>query len=669
VLVILVLVAVWPLLLPGELRGGELGPWPETPAAFLGEYVSGWNSAGTFGTAAAPSPAQAVLGLLQVAVGGSSYLAPRVLLVLPLFVGWLLALRAGQTYSRRRVPRVVAATAYVLSPPALAALVTGQIAALVVLAVLPGIVAGWISLARARTEPARAWRAVAAVALLSALAGAFEPRVLVVLLAVGVLVATVGIGLADGPGWRIALLGRAAVAVGGPVVLLLPWSLQLFAADGLLAGTAGAGATATGDELWRWLLLAPSLEGFPGLLAGVGFVLAGILGLALGTRRAIGLVAALWTAALLGAVGGWWLDRTYADTWAGLPLLVTAAAFAGLFALAFATGERQLARHAFGWRQIGAGITVVAVVVSITTVAGSLVTSRWEAYAVDDPPLPSFIEVEADDEGPFRVLLLADTGDEVTWEVVDGTGPTMASYGVPTPPAAIDTVGDAVSDLLARRDPMALDALGVLNVRYVLVPPGMASPELARALLDQTGAEPEPVPEGQLLSVTRWLPRAAAVSSTVATQIEEQATIPVESTLTELEPLEPGRFRGEVSDDDEVIVAEMAEQGWRVTAGGATVRPESTSDLVHFDEVPGGTIDVEHAGTAARNLAVTGQLLAVLLAVSLALRPPGFARAYASRGDRAAATDPAWANAGVVATDPPDAARDPQHAHPPQVQR
>ena len=37
-------------------------------------------------------------------------------------VAWLLSLRAAQTYSQRKLPRVVAATAYVLSPPALAAL-------------------------------------------------------------------------------------------------------------------------------------------------------------------------------------------------------------------------------------------------------------------------------------------------------------------------------------------------------------------------------------------------------------------------------------------------------------------------------------------------------------------------------------------------------------------
>jgi hypothetical protein len=40
----------------------------------------------------------------------------------------------------------------------------------------------------------------------------------------------------------------------------------------------------------------------------------------------------------------------------------------------------------------------------------------------------------------------------------------------------------------------------------------------------------------------------------------------------------------------------------------------------------GAILEVRHAGQGARALALTGQLLAILLVVSLMLRPPGFAR-------------------------------------------
>ncbi|MFP4311627.1 MAG: glycosyltransferase, partial [Nitriliruptoraceae bacterium] len=88
-LLVLALVGTWPLLRPGALRGGQLASWPASPAAFLSDHVAGWSTAGAFGTSLDPSPAQAVLGLLHLAVGGSSYLAPRVLLLLPFVLAWV----------------------------------------------------------------------------------------------------------------------------------------------------------------------------------------------------------------------------------------------------------------------------------------------------------------------------------------------------------------------------------------------------------------------------------------------------------------------------------------------------------------------------------------------------------------------------------------------------
>jgi hypothetical protein len=49
---------------------------------------------------------------------------------------------------------------------------------------------------------------------------------------------------------------------------------------------------------------------------------------------------------------------------------------------------------------------------------------------------------------------------------------------------------------------------------------------------------------------------------------------------------------------------------------------------------------VSHTGSTTRGLALAGQLLAVLLAVSLALRPPGFARRLASEDPRREPDEP-----------------------------
>ncbi|MGM0618100.1 MAG: glycosyltransferase [Actinomycetota bacterium] len=623
-LTLLAAVGSWPLLLPGQLRGGQLAPWPSSPMALLSDYVAGWHEAAAFGTAATPSPAQALLGGFHLVLGGNTYLASRGVLLLPLAVGWLLALRAAQTYSDRRPPRVVAATAYVLSPPALAALVTGRLDALVVLAALPGLFAGYVTLTRRTTPPARAWRAVAAVVLFGAVAGAFEPAVLLVLLAVGALVAVASILRARELIWRLSLAGRLAIASVGPLLLLFPWSLELFAANGPLLARPAATPEVAGDELWAWLLLSPSLAGFPGLVAGVGFLLAGLLGLALGWRRSAGLVSLLWIAALLGATAAWWADRADVGIWAGTPLLVTAAAFAGTFALAFATGARQLARHAFGWRQIAAGITALAVTVSIASVAWTWVRAPFDAFVVDEPTLPSFVIAEAESEGPFRVVVLAATEGEVAWEVVDGRGVTMAAYGLRQPAAVGDEVRAAIADLLERRDPSAADRLGRLGIRYLIVPEGAGAPELSAALLRQTSLEPRPVATGELHAVTGWLPMAAVLTAAEVAVLDERGAPPADAELDELEPLGGGRYVGEVTAPGAVLLAEAIDDRWRLEVDGTAFAP-SGDTAVRFDEVPAGTAEITFDDTL-RPWAVAVQVLLLLLVISLALRPPGIAR-------------------------------------------
>jgi GT2 family glycosyltransferase len=623
VLAIVFLVGAVPLLTPGELRGGDFAAWPASPAAFLSDYAAGWHEAGAFGTSDAPSPAQAILGLLHLAVAGSSYLAPRLLLLgLPL-AAWLLALRATQIFSARRLPRVVAATAYVLSPPLLAALATGRLGALVVAAAVPGLVAAGAVLARPTTSAEAAWRAVAGVTLLTAVAGAFEPLVLpTALLAAAILLAVGTIKVRDA-GWRRALSIRIAVASVGSLVLLLPWSLDLVTREG--PWRAGDGQVIA-SELWRWLALAPDLGGFPGLLAGLGFLLAGLLGLALGGPRRPWVVTGLWVVALLGALGAWWLGRTAGATWAGVPLFLTSAAFAGLLAVAFATAEAQLTRHAFGWRQLAALTTGLAVAVSLVTVATTLVRGPWEAYLVGEPALPEFVSTAAGEVGPFRVLVLADDGGEVRWEVVEAAGPTMDAYGLPADTAGTEFVGALVADALSGRDPSAAAQLGALNVRYVVVPPGGESAALDEVLRAQPGLEPRPVAAGRVLSITAWIPRAAIVSDETATVLAERGVVPPDATAQPLASVEAGRYRGSASAPGSVVLAEPADPGWTAAAGGQRL-PRRDGPTPQFGEVaPGALVELLHTGGVTRTFAVTGQLLALLLAISLALRPPGFAR-------------------------------------------
>lgn len=643
VLGVVVLVGMMPVLAPGVLRGGELAPWPVSPRIFFGDHGSVWHAVAGLGTDLDPSPSQVLLGLLQLAVFGSSYLAPRVLLLGAPLVGWILALRATQHLSPRRLPRVAAATAYVLSPPAIAALTTGQVSALVVLAVLPGVVGAAATLARPSSSPGRAWRATAGAALLGAVAVAFVPAVLPVLLAGGVVLLVLALPRTP-RGWRSLLVVRVVAAAAGPIVLLVPWSLRFTEPDGPLRGLVPGDPVV--DPLWRWLLMSPDLGGFVTPVAGIGFVLAGVLGLLIGSRRQPLLVTALWLVGVAGAVAGWWAGRVGSPVWAGLPLLLTAAAFAGLFAVAFARGGAALGRHAFGWRQLGAAVTVTAVFVSLGIVAVDVVLGGERTYVRDQAELPPFLTSTATADDPFRVLLLADVGDEVVFEVVPGAGPTMAATGVESDPAGEEHVAVAVADLVSGRDVAATSALAQLGVRYVVVPDGGTSDRLDGALRGQSGLEPRPVATGRVLAVNGALPWASLVTAADAAALGATGALPAGAEVTRL-AVGGGRLSAQLTSDLEepgvLLLAELPSARWHATtADGVPLTRIEDAPVVAF-EVPAGrtVIELGHAGQAGRQIALAGQLLAVLLAISLMLRPPGLAR---PAGTPVAAPGPARAD-------------------------
>ncbi len=620
-LIAVVVMGAWSLLVPGSIRGGQLAPWPASATAFLSDHVAGWHTAGAFGTTQTPSPAQALLGLLQLLLGNSGYLAPRVLLFGSIGAAWVFALRAAQLFSARRVPRVVAATAYVLSPPAIAALMTGQVTALVVLVAIPAVVATGLVLVDPSGSPARAWRAVSAMVLTAAVTSSFEPVMLPVLMLVALVAIALTFASPGDAAWKRALAIRILAAVAGTVVLLLPWSLTLLDPSGPLTV---AGGTFAQGQLWQWLALSPSLVGFPGLLAGAGFVLAGLLGLVFGVARVPGLVAGLWMVALVGAVLGWYLGRSGLLVWPGLPLMLTAAAFAGLYAVAFATAEAQLSRYGFGWRQVSAAVTVTAVAVSVGVVVTSLVRSPLDAYALDDPPLPAFVQAAAEQGERFRVLVIADGADGVSWEVVDGRGPTMAATGLPPSPA-LDLVEEAVDAVLGRADLTAAGRLGVLNIRYVVVPATGVSDDLDRVLMAQIPLEPRPVVQGRVYRVAGVLPPAAIVGGSPSDSPWDV------DTFVEFHPLEPdevGDLRATATLDGTIRLAEHDDGLWRALADARPVpRVDDHAPLVAFGPVSAGQrVVVAHDADAQRILEVGGQLLALLLVISLALRPPRFAR-------------------------------------------
>lgn len=627
-LVAIGLVVTVPLLMGGSLRGGTLAPFPESGHVFLEDYASSWHDAGAFGTSADPSPAQAMLGILQLLMLDSTYLVSRLLVLGAIPAAWVLSLRAIRPLTPTRGPRVAAATVYVLSPAALAAVRSGRVGALVMLVGLPAFVSAVATALGRRPAPATAWRAAAVATLAGAVIVAFEP-----VAALGVAATWVALGLwvairTDTTERRRRALARLGAIVFGTGAILFPWSLSLFQADSpVLGGMTRLGADPA--PFWRWLLQAPEVAGYAGLVAGSGIVLAGVFGLLFAARRRAGTVTALWTVVVLGAVLATASSRAGGEAWVwpGVPLLLTSAALSALFAVGLHSAARALEVHDFGWRQVGAVAMVAGAVVGSLASLASLGEDRWSAYTVADPPLPAFISTVAMTDPDVRVLALMDTVGGVSWDVEAASGPTMAGFGTPQPDGVVRTVTGAIEDMVGGSDPGAAGRLGLLNIRYVVVPDDGRSEALERALAAQLDLEPRPVADGLVYEVTAWLPRVAFVPRTTVDAIARRGVPPTTMGADAFDRVGTATFRGEVDGRGAILVSETEVSAWHARlADGREVMATSSAGLVRID-VPAdaGVVEVEHGGQSRRSLAVTLQVLAVLLVLSVMLRPPSFA--------------------------------------------
>ncbi|MFP5310298.1 MAG: glycosyltransferase [Actinomycetes bacterium] len=632
-LVVGVVVAV-PLLRSGALRGGELAPWPADAAEFWRAYLSTWNDAGGAGTAGASSPAQALLGIVGVLGFGSAWIAPRLLLLGAVPLAWVLALRAGRLATDRRGPRLAAATVYVLSPPAIAALRSGRIGAMVVLVALPALASAFAGAGRPDAPPASAWRNTAAGAIVGAVAVAFEPIVLLVLAAVTVVgVAALSTSEHRVRGSRRRATLRLLVLFGGSLLLLLPWLGQLF---GGAINRAGQDLVVVPDPFWRWLLLSPGLPGFPGITVGVGLLAAGLLGLAFGANRRPLAVAGLWGLLLAGVFAAWGFGRAGAGawTWPGVPLLLTALAAAALLAIAFSSASSQLAGFDFGWRQLASLVTALVVAGGVLVSVIGVAVAPWDAFAIGEDPLPAFLS-DPDDAVAGRTLVLAEVDGTVEWELVGPAGPTMVSYGQAPSRALTARVETIIEEMVAGTDPGAGGRLGLLDVRHVVVPEAGRSDALESALRGQLALEPRPVADGRVYELTTWVPRAVLVPTDAVDVAARRGELPAGVSAVPLDRVGDDRFEGAAPTGGSVLLAEAEADGWRVRADGAVVPGVLADGLLRFDlPGPAEQVVLEHVDRTHRVL-VAIQALLLLLVVSLMLRPPGFATRGAARDARA----------------------------------
>lgn len=621
VLATLGIVTAWPLLASGTLRGGAFAPWPEDGWSFLRSYASSWHDVGGFGTSVAPSPAQALLGILTLGTGGGTYLVPRLLVIGTLPLAWLGALAATRVVTDRPWPRIAAATVYTVAPPVLGAVTGGDLGVMVAAALLPAVAA--LTAGAASTPPARAWRSSAALALVTAAMVAFAPSTVVV--PAGLWVAallTVPVRGQRGQGW--SRLVRASVVVLGVLMLLGPWGLRMIAGD--VALTTGTGSAV--QPYWRWLLHSPPGETPGGLLVGLGLALGAGSGILFAVRRRPVLVtvtALVWLSAVYAA---WWSPTlpSAVPVDPAIAAVIAAGAAALLLAAGLAAAADQLHHHAFGWRQIATAALVVGLATAALGVLQGMLTDPWRSFVVGDPPLPAFVGADVEETGRFRVLVVVVRDGTLQWELTGHDGPSMVGFGVEEPPRLVAYVDATLRDVLAGTDPGAAARLGRANVRYVVIPPGAGDPVLDRALGEQVDLEPEPVADGAVWRVAGWLPRAAVVEAAELVRLDRRGELPETTAVHALERIGPGAYRGPAVTAGAVLLAEVADEGWEARVDGAPLGSVAEDVLARFDLDRSGTVTVEHDRSRRRLAAVVAQASVWLLASSLTLRAPGFAR-------------------------------------------
>lgn len=686
--------------LAGErLTGGTLAAGDADASALWTAATSAWV-AGGLGHPGPSDPFLLVLAPLTVVLG-SAGLAAAALTLGSLVLAALGAWFAAGAATRSVVLRAWAALVWTAAPALLVGLADARVGAVVAHAALP-----WVALGVARgvgharvdvvesglvgaqrvggprgDEPVRApheaepsLAAAAGAGLALAVAVAAAPVLLPAgLLALLVVAATVRRRR------RLVWVALPTLVLEAPAVLdaVSRWSAggwrALLAAPGLPVAEVAA---APWQQLLGWPVAAPGWAARPDALAEVlPYALTGVvavvalLGLVVpggrGRAARVGwLVAACGVAAgvAAGAVHTGVADATgtvagaLAPGWAGPGVSL---ALLGLLvaALAGAAGVRGVVgRHAFGWRQVTAGVLALLAVVAPALVLG---TWTWHsrggaglALSTSAVPVvpavgrqlqasPEDVRVlllELDAAGDVRATALRHDGVQLTDVARAVTaravrGPAAAPEAVPVD-AADEELAGAAARLVTGAASDVAGELARLGIGAVLVPPPTtddAAADVRAAVVGRVDATAglERVTETESGIIWRVAPGAAGTTSAWArlvtpgddapgageTLSSEVVAVPAAEGV--VDERVPGGGEGRL-----LVLAERADPGWRAWLDGRPLRVvESTWRQTFELGVEGGQLTVRYEpGGRTPWLALQGLTLLVTVLLALPVR-------------------------------------------------
>ena len=613
------------------LAGTDLLPFPGSMRSFFTEFVSGWRGPAAGGAGPA-TPGLVILGILSFITFGSGWLAQRVLVLgLPL-VGALSMHRLCLALGMKDRGRRLAVVAYAASPLMLGAFGGGRLPDLVLLALAPALL---IPLARASgVAPSGNWRTVAAGIACLAVATSLAPWSIVFFAGAGIVIAALCAGTRKTTAGDV--LKRTVTIVASTLVVLLPWSVELFRAGSPLGGGGGDPARTMTDIL---ALSAGPIRALP-LAVAFGLPVAGLAGLvaAPAERRRL---AVIFTGFSIVSIGVAWAVVRGAPWIAPrpeLPLIGAAVAWSVLVGIGFDAAANRLRARAFGLAHIVAGVAGIVLLVQIGASAGWIARGQHPGLVRSGTLLPSFLTEQAAQQGPFRVAFVDGTADAPTVALTGPSGGTMLDYlERPAGEAATD-LRRAVAAIVSNETESGGRLLATFGVRYVIVRPS-ADAAVSTAFARQVDLFRSQQFHGAIVyenvaglsvattvSAPGWL---QASSSSFAAVAGAEANPSAGPGLTQTGGT---GFRGTAGKNaGAILLAEDYSSGWRARVDGKIITPQrSFGWATRFVLAPGANaIAITWTGQRWHRGAL---VLELLLVIGLAIR--WSQRAARERGER-----------------------------------
>lgn len=549
----------------GVLLGGALLPAPQGAADLWQAYVAGWHEVGP-GSAVNAPPWIAVLAAAATVLFGKAPLAVDLLVLLASAAAAVSAYLAVRGLLASRPVRVWLAAAYGLLPAVMTAVATGRLGVLGAAILLPPTmrvlarcagVGGGLPAATARTP----WLAGLLLAGLAACA-----PMLWVLAAVVAVLASV-LWLRRGGGRRIAAL---AIAVLTPLVLLVPWSLDLLRSPALLLDEPGLALPGAPAAPLHLAALDPGGGGTPPWLYAGLVAVAVLCCLRIDRARATWGLWAVGLGALALAVAQ---SRVFTEpagaggpvpSWPGATTLVLGATCVLVVALTADGLRERIGGATFGWRQPGA--LVLAIVAGLTPVVAAA------AYIVGfDGPLrrgspdllPAYVAEESSGPAQTRSLILGrDASGRITYTVVSGAGLQIPDADLVPPAADWAGLSELVSQMAAGRGGDEVRGLATYAIGYVLLTDaGELGDPLVAALDSEPGLRRLSSPPSGAL----W--RVAGTTSLIRVIAPGESPVPA-----------PGGAVPAGSGPRTLVLAQRADAGWQARAGEEVLVAETVEE-------------------------------------------------------------------------------------------